>query len=95
MRPVESLNARFEDRGVDLQAWSVPSDVRLTALQRTLAPRAEAAGSHVALNHVFAGEWVYYGGPATEPHLADSLPVPDVVRPHCPPTRTWRCWTPG
>ncbi|GAA4355155.1 S8 family serine peptidase [Angustibacter luteus] len=76
VRPVESLNARFEDRGVDLQAWSIPSDVRLTALQRTLAPRAEAVGSHVALNHVFAGEWVYQGGPATEPHLAPELPAP-------------------
>ena len=29
VRPVESLNARFEDRGVDLQAWSIPNDVRL------------------------------------------------------------------
>ena len=76
--PDEELNARFEDRGVDLQAWQIPSDVRLTALQRTLAPRAEAVGSHVALNHVFAGEWVYLGGPASAPQLAGVLDTPPI-----------------
>ncbi|WP_426567008.1 S8 family serine peptidase [Angustibacter sp. McL0619] len=76
VRPDEELNARFEGRGVDLQAWQIPSDVRLTALQRTLAPRVEAVGSHVALNHVFAGEWVYFGGPASEPSIATGLTIP-------------------
>jgi subtilisin family serine protease len=76
VQPLEELNARFDDRDVDLQAWSIPSDIRLTALQRTIAPRVEARGSHCALNFVFTGEWVYYGGPATSPSLAPALPLP-------------------
>jgi hypothetical protein len=80
VRPQEDVNARFEQRNVDLQCWTVPSDIDLPALHRTLEDRVRARGSHVELNHVFTGEWVYQGGPADEPFVADSLPVPQGIR---------------
>ncbi len=79
VRPQEEVNARFAERGVDVQCWSLPSEVDAPALRRTLEGRVQAKGSHLELNHVFTGEWVYQGGPATEPSLADGLPVPQSI----------------
>ncbi|HEX3003400.1 MAG TPA: S8 family serine peptidase [Angustibacter sp.] len=76
VRSDDEVNHRFARRQVDVQKWLVRGDVHLPALQATLARRVAGSGSHVELNHVFAGEWYYEGGPATEPELADTLPIP-------------------
>ncbi len=79
VRPDDELNERLARRGVDVQRWTVPDDVKVAHLQRALEGRARARGSHVELNHVFTGEWVYLGGPANEPLQADALPVPQGI----------------
>ena len=79
VRPDDEVNERFARHGVDVQRWVVPDDIKVAPLQEKLEGRARARRSHVELNHVFAGEWVYLGGPATEPLRAAQLPVPQGV----------------
>src|SRR4051794_6372601 len=81
VRPDDETNDRFARRGVDVQRWLVDDGIGLPELHRTVEGRARARGSHVELNHVFAGEWYYEGGPATEPDLAAQLPLPQGVVP--------------
>jgi subtilisin family serine protease len=76
VRPHEEVNAELEERGVDVQCWWVPDEISVPDLQQTLHGRARSAGSHVSLNHVFTGEWIYLGGPATQPELAPVLSAP-------------------
>lgn len=76
VQPDEETNARFEERGVDVQRWTVPSGIELPALRVVVQKGVRAAGSHAELNHVFAGEWVYLGGPACEPMAAAEIPLP-------------------
>ncbi|GAB3594289.1 hypothetical protein GCM10027446_17930 [Angustibacter peucedani] len=77
----EATNARFSRRGVDVQRWMVDASVGLPELHRAIDGRVRARGSHVELNHVFTGEWYYEGGPATEPQLAATLPLPQGALP--------------
>ena len=87
VRPHEEVNAELAERGVDLQCWWVPDEISVPDLQQTLHGRARSAGSHVSLNHVFTGEWVYLGGPATQPELAPVLRAPsEQVVPDAPAT---------
>lgn len=79
VRPDEQVNERFARHGVDVQRWVVPPEIKVGPLQHALEGRARARRSHVELNHVFTGEWIYLGGPATGPVLAQALPVPQNV----------------
>jgi hypothetical protein len=79
VQPDDDVNHRFAQRQVDVQKWVVRGDVHLPRLQETLSRRVTSAGAHVELNHVFTGEWYYEGGPADEPELADTLPIPQGV----------------
>jgi subtilisin family serine protease len=82
VRPDEQVNARFADRGVDVQRWLVDGDIALPQLHRALIPHAAGVGSHVELNHVLTGEPYYKGGPAAEPVPAAALyAVPPGPRP--------------
>lgn len=74
--PDEQVNARLAECGVNLQKWDVPGDIALPELHRVVQGRARARGSDVELNHVLTGEWLYKGGPATEPVQAMCLPIP-------------------
>jgi hypothetical protein len=79
LEPDEETNSRLVRRDVHLQRWRVPSHVRIGALERTLSRAAEAKQGVVALNHVFTGEPIYWGGPGTDPEpsaeLSASQPV--------------------
>lgn len=81
VRPDDETNDRFARRGVDVQRWQVDSRIGLPELHRAIEGRARARGSSVELNHVFTGEWYYEGGPATEPALASTLPLPQGLLP--------------
>jgi subtilisin family serine protease len=73
VRDDEEMNARFAHRDVDVQRWTVRPDYDVTAIQQEIDGEVRTVGSHVALNHVFAGEWYYSGGPATAPQLAAEI----------------------
>lgn len=79
VQPDDDVNHRFASRQVDVQKWLVRGDVHLPALKQTLERQVGGAAAPVELNHVFAGEWYYEGGPATAPELADTLPIPQGV----------------
>lgn len=73
LEPDEETNARLVRGDVHLQRWRVPSHVRIGALERTLSRAADAKQGVVAVNHVFTGEPIYYGGPGGEPEPSAQL----------------------
>jgi subtilisin family serine protease len=79
LEPDEEANARLGRRDLQLQRWRLRGDVRLPALERTLARAAEARQGVAAVNHVFTGEPIYWGGPGGEPEPSTALSVPQPV----------------
>jgi hypothetical protein len=76
LEPDEEANARLGRRDLPLQRWRLRGDVRLPALERTMARAADARQGVVAINHVFTGEPIYKGGPGGEPEPSTQLPLP-------------------
>lgn len=72
----EEANTRLSRRDLPLQRWRLRGDVRLPALERTLSRAAEARHGVVAVNHVFTGEPIYYGGPGGDPEPTTGLSQP-------------------
>lgn len=74
----DAVNHRLALGGVDLQRWRLPREVDAHRVQRRLDRPARLLGGCLELNHVFAGEWFYGGGPATAPEPAGPLPLRSV-----------------